>query len=253
MAIAGKVAIITGGASGIGEATTRLLAAEGVNCVIADMNEELAGKTAAAITAEGKGQVITFKTNVAKMEDAEALVAFTIEKFGELSILINNAGVTRDTLLPMMSKEEWDLVIGVNLSGAFNMLKASIRPMMQKRYGRIVNTSSIAGRFAGRGQANYAASKAGVDALTRVLAQEVSSKKRNITVNGVAPGMIVTPLSQQVRDLTQDSIVGIIPLERYGTAMDVAKVIRFLVSEDADYINGQIIVVDGGLSLGVKW
>jgi len=252
MAIVGKVAIVTGGASGIGEATARLLAGEGVKVVIADLNEELAKKTAESISASG-GEAVVFKVNVAKIEECEALVNFTLEKYGEVSILINNAGVVRDTLIPMMSREEWDLVVGVNLGGAFNMLKACARPMLQKRYGRIVNTSSIAGRFGGRGQANYAASKAGIDALTRVFAQEVSSKKRNITVNGVAPGMIVTPLSQQVRELTQDKIIDLVPLERYGTPEDVAKVIRFLVSEDADYINGQIIVIDGGLSLGIKW
>ncbi len=183
----------------------------------------------------------------------EACVEFAVEKFGEISILINNAGVVRDTLIPVMNRDDWDLVINVNLGGAFNMMKAVSRPMMQKRYGRIVNTSSIAGRYGGRGQANYAASKAGIDALTRVMAQEISSKKRNITVNGVAPGMIETPLSQNVRDLTQDRVKELIPLERYGTPMDVAKAIRFLVSDDADYINGVTIVIDGGLSLGVKW
>lgn len=252
MAIAGKVAIVTGGASGIGEATARLLAQDGVKVVIADMNEELAKKTAESIASSG-GEAVAYKVNVAKIDECEALVNFAVERFGEVSILVNNAGVVRDTLIPMMTREEWDLVINVNLSGAWNMLKACVRPMMQKRYGRIVNTSSIAGRFGGRGQSNYAAAKAGLDALTRVLAQEVSSKKRNITVNGVAPGMIVTPLSQQVRDLTQDKIVELVPLERYGTPEDVARVIRFLVSEDADYINGQTIVVDGGLSLGIKW
>ncbi len=252
MAVVGKTAIVTGGGSGIGEATARLLAKEGVKVVVADLNEEAANKVAESIVAGG-GEAVAFKVNVAKPEEADALVEFTLQKYGEVAILINNAGVVRDTLLPMMSREEWDLVINVNLSGAFNMMKACIRPMMQKRYGRIVSTSSIAGRFGGRGQANYAASKAGIDALTRVLAQEVSSRKRNITVNGVAPGMIVTPLSQQVRDLTKDKIVELVPLERYGTPEDVAKVIRFLVSEDADYINGQTIVIDGGLSLGVKW
>jgi 3-oxoacyl-[acyl-carrier protein] reductase len=252
MAIAGKVAIVTGGASGIGEATARLLAADGVKVVVADLKEDPAKEAAQSICSSG-GEAVAFAADVAKMEDAEALVNFTVEKYGEVSILINNAGITRDTLLPMMSRENWDKVIDVNLGGCFNMMKACVRPMMQKRYGRIVNTSSIAGRFGGRGQANYAASKAGIDALTRVLAQELSSKKRNITVNGVAPGMILTPLSQPVRDLTQDKIVALVPLERYGTPEDVARVIRFLVSEDADYINGQVIVIDGGLSLGVKW
>ena len=252
MAIAGRVAIVTGGASGIGEAAARLLAAEGVKVVIADLNEDLAGKTAESIVASG-GDAVASKTNVARIEDCEALVNFAVEKYGEVSILVNNAGIVRDTLIPTMTREEWDLVIDVNLGGCFNMMKACSRPMMQKRYGRIVNTSSIAGRFGGRGQGNYAASKAGIDALTRVFAQEMASKKRNVTVNAVAPGMIVTPLSQQVRDLTQDKIQSLIPLERYVTPEDVAKVIRFLVSEDADYINGQVIVVDGGLSLGVKW
>lgn len=253
MAVAGKVAIVTGGGSGIGLATAQLLADEGVNCVLADWNEEAAKKGAEEINAKGRGEAAAFRTNVADVASCEACVAFCLERFGEVSILVNNAGVVRDTLIPTMSREDWDLVIDVNLGGAFNMMKAVSRPMMQKRYGRIVNTSSIAGRYGGRGQANYAASKAGIDALTRCMAQEIASKKRNITVNGVAPGMIETPLSQQVRDLTQNRVMELIPLERYGTPMDVARVIRFLVSEDADYINGQTIVIDGGLSLGVKW
>jgi 3-oxoacyl-[acyl-carrier protein] reductase len=252
MAIAGKVAIVTGGGSGIGEAAARLLAAEGVSVVAADLKDEMASAVAESIKVGG-GEACAFKVDVSKMEEAEACVGFTLEKYGEVSILVNNAGVVRDTLVPMMTREQWDLVIDVNLGGCFNMAKAVCRPMMQKRYGRIVNTSSIAGRFGGRGQANYAASKAGIDALTRVLAQELSSKKRNITVNGVAPGMIVTPLSEQVRSLTEDKIKDLIPLERYGTPLDVANAIRFLVSEEADYINGQVIVVDGGLSLGIKW
>jgi len=252
MAVAGKSAIVTGGGSGIGEAAARLLAAEGVSVVVADLNDEAAGEVAESIKAGG-GEAAPFKINVAEMAEAEKCVEFTVEKYGGVSILVNNAGVVRDTLIPMMTREQWDMVIDVNLGGCFNMAKACVRPMMQKRYGRIVNTSSIAGRFGGRGQANYAASKAGIDALTRVLAMELSSKKRNITVNGVAPGMIVTPLSEQVRSLTDDKIMDLVPLERYGTPQDVANVIRFLASEEADYINGQVIVVDGGLSLGVKW
>jgi 3-oxoacyl-[acyl-carrier protein] reductase len=252
MAVVGKAAIVTGGGSGIGEASARLLATEGVCVVVADLNDEAAGKVADSISADG-GTALPYKVNVAKIEEAEACVSFCVEKFGEVGILVNNAGVVRDTLVPTMSREQWDMVIDVNLGGCFNMAKSCCRPMMQKRYGRIVNTSSVAGRFGGRGQGNYAASKAGIDALTRVLAMELSSKKRNITVNGVAPGMIVTPLSEQVRSLTADKIVNLVPLERYGTPDDVANVIRFLVSEDADYINGQVIVVDGGLSLGVKW
>ncbi len=252
MAIVGKAAIVTGGGSGIGEASARLLAADGVSVIVADLNEEGAGIVADSINADG-GTALPYKVNVANIEEAEACVNFCVEKFGEVGILVNNAGVVRDTLVPTMSREQWDMVIDVNLGGCFNMAKSCCRPMMQKRYGRIVNTSSVAGRFGGRGQGNYAASKAGIDALTRVLAMELSSKKRNITVNGVAPGMIVTPLSEQVRSLTADKIVNLVPLERYGTPDDVARVIRFLVSEDADYINGQVIVVDGGLSLGVKW
>jgi len=252
MAFVGKVAIVTGGGSGIGEAAARKLAGGGVSVVVADLNEENASNVAESIKSSG-GEAAAFKVNVAEMEQAEKCVEFTLEKYGDVSILINNAGVVRDTLVPMMTREQWDLVLDVNLGGAFNMAKSVCRPMMQKRYGRIVNTSSIAGRFGGRGQANYAASKAGIDALTRALAMELASKKRNITVNAVAPGMIVTPISQQVRDLTGDKIMQIVPLERYGTPEDVANVIGFLCSEDADYINGQVIVVDGGLSLGIKW
>lgn len=252
MAIAGKTAIVTGGGSGIGEAAAKALSAEGVSVVVADMNDEMAGKVADEIAAGG-GEAAVFKVNVAAMEEAEKCVEFTIEKYGEVSILVNNAGIVRDTLVPMMTREQWDLVLDVNLGGCFNMAKAVCRPMMQKRYGRIVSTSSIAGQFGGRGQANYAASKAGINALTRALALELSSKKRNITVNAVAPGVVVTPISQQVRDLTADKIEKLVPLERYGTPEDIANVIRFLVSPEADYINGQVIVVDGGLSLGIKW
>ncbi len=252
MGIVGKSAIVTGGASGIGEAAARLLAAEGVSVVVADLNAEGAATVAESITADG-GEATHFELNVAEMREAEECVELAIEQYGEVSILVNNAGVVRDTLLPMMTREQWDLVLDVNLGGCFNMARACTRPMMQKRFGRIINTSSVAGRFGGRGQANYAASKAGIDALTRVLAMELSSKKRNITVNAVAPGMIVTPLSEQVRSLTDDKIVDLVPLERYGTPEDVANAIRFLASEEGSYINGQVIVVDGGLSLGVKW
>ncbi|MCD6404678.1 MAG: 3-oxoacyl-ACP reductase FabG [Planctomycetes bacterium] len=252
MAIVGKVGIVTGGGSGIGEAASRLLAESGTSVVVADLNDENAAAVAESINSAG-GEAVPFKVNVAVAEEAEKCVAFAVEKYGEVSILVNNAGVVRDTLVPTMTRQQWDIVLDVNLGGCFNMAKAVCRPMMQKRYGRIVSTSTIAGRFGGRGQANYAASKAGIDALTRVLAQELSSRKRNITVNGVAPGMVVTPISEQVRNLTADRIKGLIPLERYATPEDIANVICFLTSEEADYINGQVIVVDGGLSLGVKW
>ncbi len=137
MAVAGKVAIVTGGGSGIGEATARMLAAEGVNIVVADLNMEAATKVAESITSEGKARALPFKANVASMDDAEALVNFTLEKFGEVSILINNAGVVRDTLIPTMTRDQWDLVLDVNLGGCFNLMHACARPMMQKRYGRI--------------------------------------------------------------------------------------------------------------------
>ena len=252
MAIAGKSAIVTGGGSGIGESAARLLAAEGVSVVVADLDEEGAERVAGEITSGG-GEAKAFKVDVSKMEEAEKCVEFALGEYDEAAILINNAGVVRDTLVPTMSREQWETVINVNLGGCFNMARAVCRAMMQQRYGRIVNTSSIAGRFGGRGQANYAASKAGIDALTRVMAMELSSARRNITVNGVAPGMVLTPLSENVRSLTDDRIKSLIPLGRYAEPDDVAKVIRFLVCEDADYINGQVIVVDGGLSLGVKW
>ena len=252
MAVVGKVAIVTGGGSGIGEAAARLLAKEGVKIVVADIAEDNAKRVASEITSDG-GEAKAFKVNVADFSQCEACAKFTMEEFGEISILINNAGVVRDTLVPTMDHEAWNLVLSVNLGGVFNMAKSVIRPMMHKHYGRIVNTSSIAAQFGGRGQANYSASKAGVNALTRALAMELSSKRRNITVNAVAPGMIVTPLSEQVRNLTDDKIKAMIPLQRYGTPEDVANVIGFLTSEAADYINGQVITIDGGLSLGIKW
>jgi 3-oxoacyl-[acyl-carrier protein] reductase len=189
--------------------------------------------------------------DVRKQEDAERVVAAAQEEFGRVDILVNNAGIIRDKLVLMMTPQEWDMVLSVNLTGVYNFSKAAAEVMLRQRSGKIINMSSVAGGSGGRGQANYAASKGGINAFTRALALELA--KRNITVNAVAPGVVVTSLSKNVRTLTKDAIKGMVPLGRYAEPEDIAGVVLFLASPAADYITGQVITVDGGLSAGPTW
>ena len=225
----GRVALVTGGARGIGRAICQRLADEGASLAIVDIMLDVAEKTAAEFKSQGI-EAAAFAANVAKLEEAEATVNAVIAKFGKIDILVNNAGITRDNLLLRMSENEWDSVIAVNLKGTFNFIKAAIRPMMKARYGKIVNIASVVGRMGNAGQANYSASKAGVIGLTKTVAKEFA--KRNIMSNAVAPGFIKTDMTEKLPPAAIEAFMKVIPMERGGTAEDVANVVYFLCSPD---------------------
>ena len=234
----GKVALVTGGARGIGRAICEKLANEGATVAMVDIMLDVAENTAAEFRANGF-EALAVAANVAKLEDAEAAVKAVVDKYGKLDILVNCAGITRDTLMLKMTEQDWDAVIAVNLKGVFNMTKAAIRPMMKARYGRIVNISSVVGRMGNVGQANYSASKAGVIGLTK-------TTSRNITANAVCPGYIATDMTEKLPQEARDAFLVNIPLKRAGKAADVAGVVYFFCSPEADYVTGQVLNCDGG-------
>lgn len=244
--LAGKVAIVTGASRGIGRGIAVRLAQEGARVVVNHRNSpEGAEETAAAVRAAG-GEALVIQADVADFAEAQRLVKETLDAWGRVDILVNNAGTTRDTLLMMMSEEQWDVVINTNLKSVFNCCKAVARPMVRNRYGRIVNISSVSGLAGQPGQTNYSASKAGVIGFTKALAKELGS--RNITVNVVAPGFVPTALTEEV--LTEENrrrAIEATPLGRLGTVEDVAAAVAFLASDDASFITGQVLSVDGGL------
>ena len=244
MRLKDKVALITGGARGIGKAIALAYARQGSDIVVADVNLEEAEKTAQEIEALGrKAFALTVDvTDYSKVEDA---VNKILDKFAKIDILVNNAGITKDNLLLRMSQPDWDAVLNVNLKGTFNCIKAVSRPMIKHRYGRIVNIASIIGIIGNPGQANYSASKAGIIALTKTAAKELAS--RNINVNAVAPGFIQTEMTAKLPEEVKQKMKEAIPLAKFGTPEDVANLCLFLASEDASYITGQTIVVDGGM------
>lgn len=239
----GRVALVTGGARGIGKAICARLAAEGAAVVMVDIMPDVAEQTASEFRAQGY-DAMAVGANVAKSEDAEAAVKATVDKYGKLDILVNCAGITKDNLLIRMTEQEWDAVIAVNLKGTYNFTKAAIRPMMKNRYGKIVNISSIVGRAGNAGQVNYAASKAGVIGIAKSVAKEFGS--RNITANAVAPGFIQTDMTDKLPQEARDAFLKMIPLKRAGKPEDVANVVYFLCSPDSDYVSGQVINVCGG-------
>jgi 3-oxoacyl-[acyl-carrier protein] reductase len=244
MELKGKVALVTGGARGIGKAIAMALAKAGADIVVADVNLAEAQKTTGEIEALGRQSMALFMdvTDYAKVEEA---VNKILDKFTKLDILINNAGITKDNLLLRMGQQEWDAVLTVNLKGAFNCIKAVSRPMVKQRSGKIVNIASIIGIIGNPGQANYAASKAGLIALTKTAAKELAS--RNINVNAIAPGFIQTDMTAKLPQELQQKMKEAIPLDKFGTPDDVAAACLFLASEDSSYITGQTIVVDGGM------
>lgn len=239
----GRVALVTGGARGIGKAICSRLAQEGAAVVMVDIMPDVAEATAAEFRAAGY-DALAIGANVAKLEDAEASVKAVLDKYGRLDILVNCAGITKDNLLMRMPEADFDAVIAVNLKGTFNFIKAAIRPMMKQRYGKIVNISSIVGRAGNAGQVNYSASKAGVIGVTKSVAKELGS--RNIMVNAVAPGFIKTPMTENLPQEVRDSFINAIALKRLGLPEDVANVVYFLCSPDSDYVSGQVINVCGG-------
>ena len=240
----GRVAIVTGGARGIGKAISERLGAEGASLAIVDIMKESAEETAAEL--RGKGMTaVAFGADVSKPKDADATVQAVLDELGSVDILVNNAGITRDTLMMRMSEADWDLVININLKGTFNFTKAVMRPMMKSKYGKIVNVASVVGRMGNPGQANYAASKAGVIGLTKTAAKELAA--RNITVNAVAPGYIQTDMTKDLPDQAKDAFMSVTPMKRPGSPDDIAGVVFFLCSHDSDYVTGQVVNIDGGL------
>ena len=247
MGFENRVAVITGGRRGIGRAIACLLAERGTHIVIADRQEDEAVAAAEVITSECGQRTISIPTDVSDHKAVQELVAKTIAEFGRIDILVNNAGVTRDTLIMRMSESDWDYVLDINLKGAWNCCKAVIRQMMKQRYGRIVNISSVSGLAGQAGQTNYSASKAGVIGLSKALAREVAS--RGITVNVVAPGFVPTYLTQDLPQDLRDSMMNMIPLGRWGEPEEIAYAVAFLASDEAAYITGQVLSVDGGMMM----
>jgi 3-oxoacyl-[acyl-carrier protein] reductase len=247
MRLRDKVAIVTGASRGIGRATALALAAEGARVVVnynarADAAEQVVAEIAAA-----GGQATARQADVGDFAQAEALVKSTIQSEGDLHILVNNAGITRDGLILTMSEADWDDVLRTNLKSTFACSKTAVRHMIRRRYGRIVNITSVAGQIGNPGQTNYSASKAGQIGFTRSLAREVAS--RNITVNAVAAGFIETEIWSGVPPEAQQALLGMIPLGRKGTVDDIARAVVFLASDDAAYITGHVLSVDGGMAM----
>ncbi|MGC6424621.1 MAG: 3-oxoacyl-[acyl-carrier-protein] reductase [Lentimonas sp.] len=239
-----KIALVTGAGRGIGKAIAELLATQGNHVICVSRSAGSCGAVAEAINASG-GSAESLALDVANKEAVEAACEQLLEKHGNIDILINNAGITRDGLLFRMSDEDWDAVIDTNLSSCFTFIKHLARPMTRKRWGRIINMASVIGLTGNAGQANYAAAKAGMIGLTKSLAKEFAA--RNVTVNAVAPGFIATDMTAELNEKQQEAIVGIIPMKRMGTAADIAHTTAFLVSEEAGYITGQVFTVDGGM------
>jgi len=243
--LSGKVTVVTGGAQGIGRAIAELLAQQGSNVVVADIQMEKAEATAKEIAANTSQQAIAVQVDVADSDSAKAMIDSAIAKFGRVDILINNAGITRDNLIMRMGEDEWDLVLSINLKGAFNCSRAVIRPMMKQRYGRIINITSVGGLAGNPGQANYAASKGGIMAFTKTVALEVA--KRGITVNAVAPGFIKTEMTEALPEKIKEQLKSQIPSGQLGEVGDVAELVFWLCSDAARYITGQVIHVNGGM------
>ncbi len=247
MRLKDRVALITGAGGGIGEATALLFAQEGAKVAVQDLNAQGAEKVAAAI-AETGAQAIAVAGDVTKKADCENVVKTTVEKLGKLDILINNAGINKDAIARKMTEEQWDAVLSVNLKGTFLMCQAALAPMSAAKYGRIINTASI-GALGNIGQANYSASKAGVMGLTRTLALEFA--RYAITVNCVAPGATETQMTAGIPEDIRKLIEGKIPFRRFAKAAEIAQAHLFLSSEQASYITGQTLFVDGGISVGI--
>jgi 3-oxoacyl-[acyl-carrier protein] reductase len=243
----GRIALVTGAAQGIGRAIAEELAAAGATLALADMNEGKLAETAAELTAAG-ATAAAFTVNVSSQESIEDGAKAILDKFGKVEILVNNAGITRDNLMLRMKRADWDSVIGINLTGAFLLTQALLSPMLKNRWGRIVNMASVVGRAGQAGQVNYAASKAGLIGLTRSLAREVAS--RGINVNAVAPGYIETPMTAVLDEKVSAAMLATIPLGRRGTDLDIARAVKFLVSEDSSYITGHVLDVNGGMFMG---
>lgn len=247
MHLQGKTALVTGGAQGIGKAIAVTLAKAGADVAVSDINMEAAEATAKELSALGV-KAAAIQGNVADPEAAKEMVDKAAAELGKLDILVNNAGITRDNLIMRMKEEDWDLVLDVNLKGAFNCAKAALKHMSKAKSGRIINIASVVGAMGNAGQANYVASKAGLIGLTKTIAREYAS--RGITANAVAPGFIDTAMTQALPENVREDIMKQIPLARLGTAEDVAGAVGFLASERASYVTGMVLHVNGGMYMG---
>ena len=242
-----KIALITGAARGIGRRTAELFAEEGATVIFTDLKETDSSKELLQILQSHNPDSSFYTANAASWEETEQLAKTIIERYGRVDAIVNNAGITRDNLLLRMTPEDWDLVIQINLRSVFNYCKAFIPYMMKKRNGSIINTSSVVGVNGNGGQCNYAAAKAGIIGFTKSFAQEFGS--RNIRCNAIAPGFIRTAMTDAIPDEARQKWIDDIPMHRVGTELDVARVSLFLASDLAEYVTGQVICVDGGISL----
>ena len=244
MILKDKVVLVTGSGRGIGKEIASVFAREGAKVVISDIDEETASKTAKEISSLGT-ETASFKADVTNLGSVEEMINKILDKFKRIDILVNNAGITKDNLLLRMKEADWDAVLNVNLKGVFNCTKVVSRVMLKQQQGKIINIASIIGITGNPGQANYAASKAGIIGFTKSVAKELAS--RNVTVNAVAPGYIQTEMTDKLPEEVKKQMLSFIPLKKMGTTKDVAGVCLFLASSDSDYITGQTIVVDGGM------
>jgi 3-oxoacyl-[acyl-carrier protein] reductase len=244
MGLQGKVAVVTGAAQGIGRAIAEALARDGADVAVADLDAGRSQETVAAVEKLGR-RALNVKVNVAEWTNAKAMAEQVVKEWGKIDILVNNAGITRDGLLLRMKEEDWNLVLQVNLNGTFHCTKAVLQSMTKQRYGRIINIASIVGVMGNVGQANYAASKAAVIGFTKTVAREYAS--RAVTVNAVAPGFIDTAMTQGLSPDVKEVLQKQIPLGRLGQPEDIAAAVRFLASDEAAYVTGQVLHVNGGM------
>jgi 3-oxoacyl-[acyl-carrier protein] reductase len=239
-----RVAVVTGASRGIGKSIAQALAAQGAKIVAVDIDLAATEARVAELKSQGV-EALAVQGNVTVTADAEKMIQAAVDTFGRVDILVNNAGITRDALLLRMKDEDWDAVLNVNLKGAFLCSRAAAKVMSKQRYGRIVNIASVVGQMGNAGQANYCASKAGLMGLTRSNARELA--RRNVTVNAVAPGFIATDMTEALPEKTRQELAAQIPLERLGSAEDIAHAVVFLAQEKSGYITGQVLAVNGGM------